>query len=309
MTVPIRVDEINSEVWTVVAHTARIGHRALCLIGDPEPGSNFADAARLYPYEKVSDRARAYLLAGLEHMLTWADLHAPLKFHDEQVVNVTLRPAYTLARATIEASAQAVWLMDTRDPRECIRRHLSLMRWDLQEHRKSKLDLAAKNLIKAREAEMLQRVSREFTPREIEPPNTYLNVIRSACEAQGLDLDADVAERLWRAASGAAHGKYWATLDLQSISVGEEYEPGHHRTVQVPDAGGISEVLQAASTMSQYGVVLYAQYSGVDVAAVFGAATSWIAGQVPLKDGTSREELMRASHSLPWPDDNGARRE
>ena len=159
VSVPFPVDEDNTQAWTVVSHTARVDHRALRLIGDPAPGSNFADVARLYPYEKVSDRVRAYLTAGLEHMLMWADAHAPLKFHEDQVSTVMLRPAYTLARATIEASAQAVWLMDTRDPRECIRRHLSLMRWDLQEHRKSKLDPQAKDVVKAREDELLRRVS------------------------------------------------------------------------------------------------------------------------------------------------------
>jgi len=73
------------------------------MIGDPRPDSNFAKVADLYPVEKVSDRVRAYLLAGIEHMLTWAELAAPLRFHEEQVMTVTLRPAYTLARATIEA--------------------------------------------------------------------------------------------------------------------------------------------------------------------------------------------------------------
>src|SRR4051794_39875899 len=82
VTTPFRVDETNAQAWTVVSHTARVGHKALCLVGGPEPGSNFADVARLYPYEKVSDRVRAYLMAGVEHMLMWADLHAPLKFHE-----------------------------------------------------------------------------------------------------------------------------------------------------------------------------------------------------------------------------------
>jgi hypothetical protein len=275
------------------------------LVGDPRAGSNFADVSRLYPYEKVSDRVRAYLMAGIEHMLTWADLTAPLKFHEEQVTNVMLRPAYTLARATIEASAQAVWLMDTLDPIECIRRHLSLMRWDLQEHRKSKLNQVEKDVIKAREAELLRRVSQVFTRDDITPPNTYLDVIRSACTAKGLNLDADAAERIWRAASGAAHGKYWPTLDLQHIQVGEEYEPGHHRTVQLPDASAITEVLEAANTMSQYGVVLYAQYSGVDVAAVLGEAMAWVAERVPLKPGVERTDLMNLQHALPWPPGNG----
>jgi hypothetical protein len=55
--------------------------------------------------------------------------------------------AYTLARAATEASARAVRLTDTRGPVECVRRHLSLMRWDLQEHRKSKLDPGQKEVI------------------------------------------------------------------------------------------------------------------------------------------------------------------
>lgn len=216
-----------------------------------------------------------------------------------------LRPAYTLARATIEASSQAVWLMDTRDPKECIRRHLSLMRWDLQEHRKSKLDQSEKDAIRAREDDLLRRVSQVFQPDDIKPPGGYLDVIRSACAANGLGLEAAAAERLWRAASGATHGKYWPVLELQYTEVGEEYEPGHHRTVQLPSANGITEVLGAANTMSQYGVVLYAQYCGVDVAAVLGEATAWVAERIPLKPGASRDDLRSMQHALPWRANNG----
>lgn len=144
-----------------------------------------------------------------------------------------------------------------------------------------------------------------FQPDDIKPPNGYLDVIKSACNANGLDLETAAAERLWRAASGAAHGKYWPTLELQHIQVGEEYEPGHHRTLQLPDASAMTEVLEAANTMSQYGVVLYAQYSGVDVAAVFGEAMAWVAERVPLKPGAMRADLMNLQHSLPWPEDNG----
>lgn len=83
MSIPFRVDETNSQAWTAVAHSARVDHQVLCLIRDPEPGSNLAEVAKLYPYEKVSDRVRAYLMAGIEHMLMWADFSAPLKFHEE----------------------------------------------------------------------------------------------------------------------------------------------------------------------------------------------------------------------------------
>lgn len=118
MTIPFRVDEENSQAWTAVAHSARVSYRAMSVIRDPQLGSNFAAVGELYPFEKVSDRVRAYPMAGIEHMLAWADLTARLKFHEEQIANLMLRPTYTLARATIEASAQAVRLMDTRASRE-----------------------------------------------------------------------------------------------------------------------------------------------------------------------------------------------
>ena len=70
MTIPFRVDEENSQAWTAVALSARVDHRAMSLISDPQPGSNFAGVAELYPSEKVSDRVRAYLMAGIEHALT-----------------------------------------------------------------------------------------------------------------------------------------------------------------------------------------------------------------------------------------------
>jgi len=295
------VDEENSRRWTAVALSARLNHRVMMTVGEPRPGSNLADVGELYPFEKLADRARSYIMAGIEHMLMWADFTAPLKFHEEQVANHTLRPAYTLSRATIEASAQAVWMLNTLDQIECVRRHLSLIRWDLQEHRKSMLDLNEKRVIQLREDDLIQRVSPVFTADEIRPPTGYLEVIRSACDAKSLDLDADAAERLWRAASGAAHGKYWPTLELQNIELGEEYEPNHFRSIQLPNASAMTEVLEAANTISSYAVILYAQYCGADVAATVRQAMAWLGERVPLKPGTTHDDLDRIRQSVEWP--------
>jgi hypothetical protein len=296
------VDEENTRRWTAVAHSARVHHRVMMTVGEPQPGSNLADVGELYPFEKVADRVRSYITAGIEHMVMWADFTAPLKFHEEQVTNHTLRPAYTLSRATIEASAQAVWILNTLDPMECVRRHLSLIRWDLQEHRKSKLDLTEKRVIQMREDDLIRRVSSVFTAAEIKPPTGYLEVIRSACDAKSLDLDADAAERLWRAASGAAHGKYWPTLELQSIELGEEYEPNRFRSIQLPNASAMTEVLEAANTISSYAVVMYAQYSGAHVAAILREAMEWLGERVPLKPGATRDDLDRIRQSVERPD-------
>jgi hypothetical protein len=288
------VDEANQQAWIAVAHWTRINERVLSRVGDPAPGSNFAQVAELFPFEKVSDRARAYLRAGLDHLMMWADYAAPLKFHPDQELNFTLRPTYTLSRSAMEASSQAVWLMDTRDPIECIRRHLSLMRWDLNEHHKSKKGNPAEQAqVELRHNDLLRRVSRVFQPEDIAQPKGYGQVIRRACEATGLELDADTAERLWTAASGAAHGKYWASIDLQTVQVGDEYEPGHHRPVQIPDATAMTEILEAANTLTQYGVLRYADYSGADIPALLNEAVGWVAQNIPVKDGATREDLER----------------
>jgi hypothetical protein len=143
-----------------------------------------------------------------------------------------------------------------------------------------------------------------FQPEDIQPPNGYLDLIKLSCNANELDPEAAAAEQLWRCASGAADGKYWPTLELQHIRVGEEYEPGHHRVAQLPDAAAITEVLEAATTLSQYGVVLYAQYSDADVAAVIGQAVAWMAERVPLKPGAKRTDLINPQHALRWPENN-----
>lgn len=178
---PVPVDPEISRDWTATAIGGRVSQRTLDLVGAPAAGSRLAQVEAAYPYEKVSARLRGYLIAALEHLIFWADYATPLKFDENQTVLVSLRPAYTIARAALEASAQAVWVLNSPDPKECIRRHLCLARWDLQEYRKSKLDLSAKEPIKAQEAELVHRVSAVFADGDIREPNSYLDVIRSAC--------------------------------------------------------------------------------------------------------------------------------
>jgi hypothetical protein len=294
----IPIDEEAVRGWVEVAHGSRILQHCLRDAGDPLPGSPFAQVSGLYPFEKVSDRARAYLMAAIEHLIFWADLQAPLKFHPEQSTEVTLRPSYTLARASLESAAQAVWLMDTTDPMECIRRHICLMRWDLQELRKSKLDIAEKAKAKVLEEDLVHRVSEVFGDAQVRAPQGYLDVIRSACAADGLTLEPDDAERIWRAASGAAHGKYWPTLELQQVIPGEEYEPGQFRSVRIPNVDGITEVLRAAHAMAQVGVLRFLDYSGIDIAASIANAHEWVGEVIPLKEGVDRQELRRRSSLL-----------
>lgn len=299
---PVRVPVEETERWTEIAVGARLNWRMFSQVGDPTTGSSFDQVSELFPFEKVSDRCRAYLGAAFEHLIAWADLIAPLKFHPEQVTNVTLRPAYTLARAAIESSAQAVWVMDTSDPMECIRRHLCLMRWDHREHFKSRSDPVEKAEIKEREDELVARVAGVFDEAQIRPPNGYLQVIQQACRHDEVALDAATAERLWRAASGAAHGKYWPNIDLQTVVPGDEYEPGHFRSLMVPDPSGISDVMSTAHTLAQYGALRFADYSGADIPGLIVESRQWLASVLPLRPDApagTRERLRDGDVGAP----------
>lgn len=260
---------------------------------DPTPGSNLAKVNRLYPYEKVSDRARHYVSAGLEHLTMWADFAAPFKFHEEQTTTFSLRPTYALARAALESSAQTVWMLHTTDPIECLKRHLRLIRWDLSEYRKSRLEPADKAKVHQRDAELVHRVSPEFAADEILPVNSYLDVIRWACKPRDLDLQPDDTERVWRAMSGAAHGMYWTNLDLTNVEVGTEYEPGQFRTVTLPDASKMVEALQVAGKMTTYGTLKYLDYAGADIPRLMAEARQWLVHQVTLKPGADPNIVSR----------------
>jgi hypothetical protein len=291
--VPVPPDA--SAAFTEVAQGARLMGHMFRSWGDPAPGSNFVQVNDLYPFEKVSDRAHHYVSAALEHLTMWADYAAPLKFHPDAVTVFTMRPAYALARAALESAAQAVWLMDTPDPVECVKRHLRLIRWDLQEHRKSKLDADGKQRVRDRDAQLLDRVRQVFTEDEIPPPPSYLWVIQQACRPEDLQLMGEEVERLWRAASGAAHGMYWTNLELTQVEAGEEYEPGHFRAFTLPDANAMVEALRAAHTMTQYAALKYLDYAGADIGALFGPARTWLAENMTLRpeaDEETRRKLI-----------------
>lgn len=275
-----------------MAQGARLSWHIFVNVPPAAEGSNFFRARELYPFEAVDERARAYVGAALEHLMLWAEYAAPLKFHPEHECNFQQRPPYTLARAALEAAAQAVWMLDTRDPLECTRRHLSLIRWDLQEHKRSKSDRDEKEEVAARDRELIERVSEVFTADEIKPPPGYLWVLRHACDASDLDLEADHVERLWRAASGSAHGMYWPTQELQKL-VEVPSDDGGIRQIRVADTQGIAEVLQAAYKMTQYGVLKYADFAGAEIPSLMTASRSWLARKITLRDDADPAVVQR----------------
>lgn len=298
----VPVDRQISLAWTEIAHTARLGNRILGGVPELAPGSNFEQINAIYPSERSSDWHRSYLEAALQHLLLWADLVAPLKFHPEQEVIQAFRPAYTLGRAALEAASQAVWMSSGDTAKECARRHLSLIRWDYVEHRKSVTGEDAKRQIREMDARLLDRVGRQFNDADLTPP-THLAVLRNA--ALTIDVDPDELERVWRAASGSAHGKFWPSVALQQVVPLHEYEPGQFRAVRVPDPAGMTEVLRFAERMTTWGVFRHADFSGADIPQLAGEARCWLVSVAPIRDDADQsviDYLSRASDDPPpWP--------
>lgn len=247
----------------------------------PAAESNFALLDSLYPFEKASDWHRSYLTAAMEHLLLWADFAAPLKFDPAHEVIFRARPAHTMGRAAMEAASQAIWITDTLSIKESVRRHLALIRWDYVEHRKSQAALEHKKRISEMDAKLLKRVDGYFDESDLKPPS-HLDVLRAAAPA--VDLDPDEVESVWRAASGAAHGKAWAGTSLQHVIPISEYEPGQFRTLRVPDADAMAQVLQVAEKMLSYGVLRHADFCQADIKSMLGRARHWLGSVIPFRD-------------------------
>lgn len=290
----IRLPEADSNRFTETAVGIRLSWHAFIHVGQPRPGSNLAQVHRLFPYEPVAARAAAYIQAALDNLLLWADFVAPTRYHPEQVTYFTLRPGYTLGRAALESASQAVWMLSSTEPMECIRRHVALMRWDLVEHRKFKVDdQTAKDEVRAREAELVTRVSGVFTDGQVTPPRSYLQVIQEACKPPDLQMDPVAVERLWRAASGAAHGKFWPTVELQRETSVEDWSTREARSQMLPDTSVMGDLLDTAFRMTQYATLRYADYAGADISALYTAALTWLGAEMPLRDGVDREALLQ----------------
>ncbi len=145
----------------------------------------------------------------------------------EQELIHTLRPAYTLSRAALEAASQAVWVSAGGSAAECARRHLRLIRWDYAEHRKSVQDPAVKQRIRAMDETLLTRVEERLSVDELIVPS-LIAVLRDA--AQVIGVSADELERVsgepltttsWRAASerrqAASSGRRWRSKHVVPV--------------------------------------------------------------------------------------------
>lgn len=291
MDVSFRVDEETLTAWSMTAHGARMLSSTLEGVPDPIPGSDWWKVNCIYPHEKASDWCRSYIAAALEHTLYWADVAMPLSFASDHVVRHTLRPVFTLSRAAMEAASHAVWLLSAPDPKECARRHLSLIRWDYEEYRKSAVgDDALRRRVADAEERLLERTASEFEETQTRRPN-LLSVIREA--AAVVEMEPDQVERMWRASSGVAHGKAWPSNALQSVYPLSEYEPGHFRTLKIPDPQRMTEVLHATDRLTTFAVLKFAQFAGADLDGLLEEARLALVEKLPVRPDADPDLVAR----------------
>lgn len=252
-----------------VAHSSRLMRQILDAAGPPKSGSRFELLDAMHPAEAASDWCRAYLSAALEHLSVWADFVAPLKFHEDQKVQHTMRPAQTLGRAALEASSQAVWVMAGRSPQECAWRHLRLIASDLDEQRKAAESEEHKLKLKEARGQLLAQYAAIPNGAELTSSPTYLEMVSAAASEvvtkgaiRDFPTDLKRVERAWRAAAGASHGKRWPAFELQldlevSVATADEV-----RVIRVPDPEAMANILRLADGVMSYGVLRYLDYLG-----------------------------------------------
>jgi len=254
----IAIDREQSRPWVEVAQSARLMRDLLFETPSAIDGSPFSVIDEDLP-ESCEKWCRSYLSSALEHLGMWADYVAPMALHPDAVVHHEARPAQTLARAALESAAQAVWVMASSDPREVVRRHLSLVLADWEEQRKAEVDPQRKANLRQRRLDLLDMLKSHEV--KVDDPS-YLKLVTAAAHEVRTKLsDGDLGdpaqvERLWRASAGSAHGKMWPSLELRvSVEVGG-------RPVSFPDADAMSAILVLANKVTQYGVFRFIDYAG-----------------------------------------------
>ncbi|HAM26040.1 MAG TPA: hypothetical protein DCP11_04860 [Microbacteriaceae bacterium] len=287
-----RIDPEISMPWVEVAQSSRILRDVLSQIGDPLQDSAFAHINSMYPTELASGWIRDYLSAAIEHLELWADVAAPLRFHEEAVVVHKLRPVQALARACVESAAQAVWMMDAGNARDCTLRHLCLVLDDIDEERKVTPLGEKHRFVEARQA-LLDSVAANATEEQIGRFPGYMAIVKMASAAvaekgskEGAIRDPIEVERLWRSAAGSSHGKRWPSVALQISIPAEELTSGRLMTGTMPDPLAITQILKLADAVVTYGVVRFAVYAGYEpqLAKMMSDAAARLSAVLPRKD-------------------------
>ena len=288
----VPIDRETSMPWVEVAHSARLMADVLRQVGEARAGSNFDQMTTFYPFERPFDWCKGYLSAALEHMEMWANYAAPLRFMPDAEVVHRLRPVQTLSRAAIESAAQAVWVMDGANARECARRHLALVLHDLDEQAKAAEGERKQDAREARRV-LLSRLEGAIDEQGIGKFPGYMNIVKLASgvvaakgSTEGGLGDSSEVERLWRASAGSSHGKRWPSVELQT-TVRAQGQGGANAAVRVPDPAATTKILKLADAVLTYGVLRFADFAGYfpDLDGIVTGAMGRLASAIPRLEG------------------------
>lgn len=238
--------------WIEVSQSARLNADVLGRTMPALEGSFLRPTADM-PLQNMTWFCRGLLESAADHLVMWADYAAPLRFHPDAEIVHTLRPAFTLARATIESAAQAIWVLSPEELTQCVGRYFLLATWDLDEQVKAAESPESRIEVQKRRDEIFSALG--LTRRTFRPPR-YLNMIRDAADYLNLEdavMRPDRVERVWRSAAAAAHGKQWPEFELR-----DRTDVGDGLFSSVPKLDAISEVLKVADQMLSAGVALFA---------------------------------------------------
>jgi hypothetical protein len=243
---PMPLPAGHFDLWTQYAISARATELMLNTHVDPRPDSQLEQADRRYQWEKVSAWTRGYLRAAAQQLSTWADIVMPYDVQPGAVNHVAYVAYLMLARSALEAAAQGFWILRADAIDECTSRHVRMMRRDFCYHFNALDAGGGDTSTAAKRIADLERRAADLTPTvdpKVKPPG-YEKLVRYA--ARRTDNDESEWAYFWHAASGAAHGQNWFSIEGFEVLVGDEYDEGHFRTASMPDPEFITGTIGAA---------------------------------------------------------------
>lgn len=210
-------------------------------------------------------------------MIVWANIVAPLRLFDGQIVENPIRPYFSLARGAIESAAQILWVLAPTDSVDRVERHLRLVQGDLLEEAKAFRRVGQIDAVSIADERVAAIATATGAPPSAAPG--YVDMVRAA--ASFVSLDPDQVELTWRVASAAAHGKSWFVHETHRFTVGEEFADGYFRTFVMPDPERISEVFDLAGHLTLAAAQRYCDALGMNVQVAYDLAVERLRTMAP----------------------------
>ncbi|MCA2303178.1 hypothetical protein JF770_06365 [Mycobacterium intracellulare] len=215
-------EEFASNEWVKIAQqTDALMHQIQGQSAFPvEPGSEFAaDDAQSHPY-RVSQCARGFINAGIDHMHALKTLI---------VDGRTLHSAsdWTLMRAALEHFAVAFWVMNPSDRRIRIERALCCAAQNFKDQ-----DKAMQKLLEPSEYHSLRSnldllggiaASAGCSKKTVQGGYTSTAILQYAERETSISPSPHL---MWQVCSGFAHGRQWANLGMNDVEINPTTEEG-----------------------------------------------------------------------------------